>query len=217
MNILRFGIVLATVLMVSTTADKDVPNTAAMYKDSVNLTCRSEDFDPDRHHTMMWLLPNGDLVKKTNTNDRVIFYEEGKHIMVREVDDVDFGIYNCIVQVSGTENYVIIQKGININGPYWGDLGKKYRTNFIVGGIAAAAVCALMIGMCYCMNHGQTLDAEEAERLKGTDLWKSNTQGIDNMGVELQSSTHSETKKVPLDGSSVPPEYAEPVKQATKL
>lgn len=66
-------------------------------------------------------------------HSRVAVLEGGRVLHVRKVDDVDFGVYYCLIYIHTVDRYLTVQHGINVNGPYWGDLFLKYRTNLITG------------------------------------------------------------------------------------
>ncbi|XP_067661526.1 uncharacterized protein [Haliotis asinina] len=220
MEFWTWNIFLAAISMVAMVAKGEVTGLVVMYDHPANLSCIGESFDPDAtqmsRYQLMWLLPNGDLVEKTTTHDRVTVFDEGKQITVNKVDDVDFGIYNCIIHNFDTQKYEIVQTGINLNGPYWGDLMEKYRMNFIVGAVAAAVVFVIMMGFCYWIGRNSSLEADEDERVKASSLWTSD-QGIDNSALELDG-VQVDTKTVQVNGEKHPPLYSEIGKDlATKL
>ncbi|XP_071087308.1 uncharacterized protein [Haliotis cracherodii] len=193
---------LAAIFMVAMAAEEEVSGVIVMYDHPANLSCKDNSFDPNATqmtgYLLMWLLPNGDLVKTTDDHDRVTVFDEGRQITVKKVDDVDFGIYNCIIY-SSQYGYQIVQTGINLNGPYWGDLTAKYRMNFIVGAVAAAVVFLIMMGFCYWIGRNSTLDTDEGERVKASTLWKSDL-GVDNAAVEL-GDVQVDTKTAPENGN----------------
>ncbi|XP_046553486.1 uncharacterized protein LOC124262927 isoform X2 [Haliotis rubra] len=220
MGFWAWNICMAAISMVAMVAKGEVSDVVVMYDHPANLSCMGKSFDPDAtqmsRYRLMWLIPNGDLVGKTSTHDRVTVFDEGKQITVKKVDDVDFGIYSCIIYNFNTQEYEIVQTSINMNGPYWGHLMAKYRTNFIVGAVAAAVMFVIMMGFCFWIGRNSSLEADEDERVKASSLWMSN-QGIDNAAVELDD-VQVDTKTVPVNGEEHPPVYSEIGKDlATKL
>ena len=128
------------------------------YDISFNLSCQNYANKLDHSillntYQMMWILPNGDFIKhgqSTENHKRVQVFNKGRQLKIRKLNDEDFGTYTCLIYTPMTNQYTIIQKTVNINGPYWGDLTEKYRSNIIIGGVAASVVVLLMVVFCWC-------------------------------------------------------------------
>ncbi|XP_046371949.2 uncharacterized protein LOC124145987 [Haliotis rufescens] len=142
-----------------------------LFDQQQNLTCDNDVFNPDRMPTgttLLWTLPSGEIIRPHDDHSKIDISSSGHWILVKHVQDEDFGVYNCLVFVQGNLTYSI-RKGINIHGPYWGDLTKKYIPSVVVGAIAAAVTFAILSFLCFWYERHQgkgegLIDKYEATR-----------------------------------------------------
>lgn len=142
-----------------------------LFDQQQNLTCDNDVFNPDRMPTgttLLWTLPSGEIIRPHDDHSKIDISSSGHWILVKHVQDEDFGVYNCLVFVQGNLTYSI-RKGINIHGPYWGDLTKKYIPSVVAGAIAAAVTFAILSFLCFWYERHQgkgegLIDKYEATR-----------------------------------------------------
>ncbi|XP_067661638.1 uncharacterized protein [Haliotis asinina] len=175
-----------------------------LYHQQQNLTCENEMFNPARMSTgtnLLWTLPSGKIIRPNGTHSRVDISPNGHWILVKHVHDEDFGVYNCLVFVQGNLTHSI-RKGINIHGPYWGDLMKKYMPSVIVGVIAASVMFATLSFLCCWYDRhqgvGERLVEEYVEKMK-----EAINGGQVNAGFAVMEEI--ETKVPEKDGIELPP------------
>ncbi|ESP02195.1 hypothetical protein LOTGIDRAFT_230581 [Lottia gigantea] len=143
--------------------------------------------------TMRWILPNGDMVAgMSSQHERVELHMDGTLLRLKHVDDQDFGNYFCLIYDQKIGEYSVVKKGINVDGPYWGDLTGKYRDGIIIGSIAAAIVFVLMIGICYLFERNPVLIGRDSEMLgvyvpkTEVDKNKYEVQEYENAAIKMQ-------------------------------
>ncbi|XP_041360380.1 uncharacterized protein LOC121376537 [Gigantopelta aegis] len=172
------AVILVPVGCYSKTKDEEMSmetNFIVPYDVPFNLSCQNyvNKFDGSllsntRH--MMWILPNGDFIKhgqSTQHHKRVHVFHQGRQLKIRKLNDEDFGTYTCLIYTPMTKQYTIIQKTVNINGPYWGDLTEKYRVNLIIGSVAASVVLLFMLAFCWCY-HRNSYDSDNRDCVLST-------------------------------------------------
>ncbi|KAK6172862.1 hypothetical protein SNE40_016436 [Patella caerulea] len=116
----------------------------------------------------MWVLPDGYLVKINTTKTdygRYHFAKFGNLLDIEKLDDEDFGIYVCIVK-SPDGSILAFKKGINVDGPYYGDLLEKYRSYAITGAIAASVMFVFASVFCFICHR------QQAKGQDGMDEWR---------------------------------------------
>ncbi|KAK6172864.1 hypothetical protein SNE40_016437 [Patella caerulea] len=177
-------ILVAAVSLAMAASHESKMNYQVMYDTSVNLTCSEHQEDeqrPGSTKNLQWILPNGDLVdKKTTNHNRVMYLQDGLLLHVKKVDDSDFGVYFCLIYTASENKYMVVKKGINVDGPYWGDLMGKYRQGLIIGSVAAAIVFVLMLGICYMFERHPVLVGRDSKYI--ADM-KAPSPGF-NKGIE---------------------------------
>ena len=69
----------------------------------------------------------------------------GWEIAIILVQEAHFGLYYCIMK-SPSGKHVVVKRGLNYQGPFFGDLWPKYRLNVIIGlGAAGTTLAAVVI------------------------------------------------------------------------
>ncbi|XP_064608517.1 uncharacterized protein LOC135472779 [Liolophura sinensis] len=116
---------------------------------------------------LFWILPSGEQV--TGNVERDTFFTSGTHptgwnLTLLAVDDTDFGEYVCIL-VRPDQQIYSIKLGINVDGPYFGDLWARYRYRTMVGGIAGGS--SMLLIALICAVHHFRYTAEERDKFPG--------------------------------------------------
>jgi hypothetical protein len=147
-----------------------------------------------------WLVPNGELISASQGSGHFEIENSNFTLTVNKISDDDFGHYFCILVRSGN-NLDRIMHGVNTDGPYFGDLLKKYKHNAIIGGIAAGSLFVVVAGSCivwqlrYQRKSQRNKAVDELDKaIDGYDLRAYDNVGIDN--VELEEKNNGETKIV---------------------
>lgn len=104
-----------------------------------------------------WIFPNG----KTYENDSNApmcrkqkcwtMDSSGFNVTIKRINDEDFGVYYC-VNVFDRKSILVERRGLNVDGPYFGDLLQQYKKNAMVGGIAAAVLFVVLACSCFLWN-----------------------------------------------------------------
>ncbi|XP_064608753.1 uncharacterized protein LOC135472945 [Liolophura sinensis] len=210
-------------LMSSAYMEMDVENFQVMYDKSFNLTCESKHYnmsalpEMDKPKYYYWILPNGAYLgtdgQEIIENKRVFISGMGKNygkiLTIRKADDDDYGIYHCLVKTYAQQYKLVARKSINVDGPYYGDLLDKYRTNIIIGVCAGGGLLVLCIIGClvYHLRYRTDDDEEEdEEKLNGeiTEIHAHDNRGLDKSDIPSSSSDNnynddiSQEKKRPV-------------------
>lgn len=141
----------------------------ALYHESVNFTCEPSQPNSTVHERVIWILPTGEILAAGMTgHPRVDVLQGGFMVQVRDVDDADFGTYNCLV-VFTEGRYLLSRHGLNLGGPYYGDLFALRYRNMLITGAVAAAVCFVTMGsFCFLYNRQQARLDAQAEQDRAT-------------------------------------------------
>ena len=174
-----------------------------LYYDPQNLTCDTRP-SPDVNMTdpgraILWLIPNGQILKPGDVHDRVEISPDGHWLNVKRVDDADFGVYNCLVFKNGVLA-LNFRKGINVDGAFWGDLMKKYAPRAVVGAISAAVAFAVASVLCICYGRHQS---RGQERFEAHEAMMLHVDGHQNDGYNMEDV--SEIKVPEKCGIELPP------------
>ena len=133
-----------------------------------------------------WLLPDGNLIHETDDKRMAVGKDMTNFTLtLKRLDDHDFGWYYCII-VWNDHSVSQIRHGVNIDGPYYGDLLERYRHNAMIGGIAAAILFAILAGSCiiwHCRYQKHDDGNQAVEDLdKAIDGF--DTKAYDNMALD---------------------------------
>ena len=120
------------------------------YYKSVQMNC---EFDHTEtvviQKVYMWILPNGQILRPGdvgNMENHISLKNNGMALEIDRIDDEHFGRYMCIVDVGS--DIKVIQRGLNVDGPYYGpEHYEKFKHNAMIGGICAGAVLVLLISI----------------------------------------------------------------------
>lgn len=129
------------------------------YNRQFNLICDSPELNLTTDHSnpfskLFWILPSGEQINGNVERDS--FFTSGTHpdgwnLTLVGVDDADFGEYVCVL-VTPDQHIFSIKFGINVDGPYFGDLWAKYRYRAMIGGIAGGS-SMLFIALVCAVHH----------------------------------------------------------------
>lgn len=197
MNFLSYVCILAVPLG---TVGKDF---SLEYYETVSLDCNESNYNftsSESVTTRYWLVPDGNLISDSQQDGH---YEIDSNftLTVHRISDNDFGHYFCLLVRS---NYTVdrIVHGVNVDGPYFGDLLEKYKKNAIIGGIAAGSLFVIVAGSClvwqlrYQQRSNRNKAVDELDKaIDGYDL-----RAYDNVGIEGDGETDEKSSKE--EGSS---------------
>jgi len=142
------------------------------YGGNVTMKCE-DDRLPSGYTFQYWIRPDLTVMREGEqqqfwTLDGYATWQvssSGLELDVTNLNQRQFGFYYCVVRTSDNET-IVVKKGINYLGPYFGNLWPKYRMNVIIGLSAAAIFLVFMIVCCavaaYCGRHPET-DEVKAE------------------------------------------------------
>ncbi|XP_076468108.1 uncharacterized protein LOC143298946 [Babylonia areolata] len=179
-----------------------------LYHSAVNFTCSEPPGPPPSGGDQvrrMWILPSDDLVEAGTRHERVEVQENGTVLHVLNVEDEDFGWYYCLVRVTSAagaeERYSVSRHGLNVQGPYWGDLYQLRYKGMLSTGLIAGAICFVAMGaVCFFYDRQETRLDKPTRRgiapeavTEDTDKRGTSTQGPvtqhDNPAFENDSAT----------------------------
>ncbi|XP_059151172.1 uncharacterized protein LOC131937625 [Physella acuta] len=161
------------------------PYQQLLYGSTANLTCRSHDFRPSHHVTerYQWMLPSNHLID-VNTiddmnDDRYELWNNGSILLVKNIDKEDFGFYFCLVMLGEQKSVQrIVKLGINVDGPYFGDMWDKYSGNLKTGLISGGIVALVMAMFCYNYDQYQAKHDKPAVRQTTNNVHFPNSHSI---------------------------------------
>ncbi|KAK3099604.1 hypothetical protein FSP39_006926 [Pinctada imbricata] len=138
-----------------------------------------------------WILPSGDVINNQsvspivkNMNQWTVSQDfENFNLTLHRVDDVDFGIYRCVVVFTDYHIHVASQ-GVNVNGAYFGELEEKYQKSAIIGGIAAGCLFVVVGGSCLIWQYRYSKRKNEEKDRKEIDNFDDLKNGQLNQGYE---------------------------------
>ncbi|KAH3891011.1 uncharacterized protein LOC127853723 [Dreissena polymorpha] len=169
MNVGHVVIVLFVVLLIGHTfGNTDDWNAKVEYFEKAELRCHGSDVGSTA--VRLWILPSGEIIYATPgmtwSNGHISVKDDGFTLEIMRVDDEDFGLYFCIL-ATGT-NSSVVKKGLNIDGPYYGeDHWDAIKHSAIIGGASAAAALLILIFIwiaCrYCQHKRLTVEKRGIE------------------------------------------------------
>lgn len=132
------------------------------YYTSVNLPCDDYTLNyttnnrnrQDMIKHKFWILPSNEIVDNQTVRKNIELSTswENFSLTIQRINDADFGYYTCIIVTDNVLLTKSVRRGVNIDGPSFGDLDSKYRHNAMVGGIAAAIMFVLIGSTCLIWN-----------------------------------------------------------------
>ena len=109
------------------------------YEQPASLNCSDPSVDDITKRDVHWLNPNGVILPENFTYNYFTFAGPGEitvsrdHLNISKVLAEHFGVYFCVVINNEDNSAVAVKRGLNVNGPYFGDLWVKYQSNTLAG------------------------------------------------------------------------------------
>ena len=104
-----------------------------------------------------WIIPNGTVLADTFLGDwkfRIEKLEPDFRLYVAAIDDVDFGLYHCVLLWNNWDYQVdIIRIGLNEDGPYYEKLLRELEKRIIIGAVCAFAFFLICMFACWFYNY----------------------------------------------------------------
>lgn len=172
------------------------------YYTTVSMDCDDSkyNFTSSQHiEKRYWLLPDSSLLQ-SGQNNKHVNIDSNFTLTINKIDDNDFGYYFCLV-VRSDHSVDRIRHGLNVNGPYFGDLLEKYRKNAIIGGIAAGTLFVIVAGTClvwhmrYQTRERKNKAVDELDKaIHGFDLKAYDNVGLDNTDITTDTKLDAKPK-----------------------
>ena len=160
------------------------------YHSSINFNCSSPSKvidESDQLKDITWILPSGQLVRINSLikgHENVKLLRNGTEIEITDVDDVDFGVYYCIAKLNG--NDWVVKKGINIMGPYFGDLTAKYLPKAKTGAIAAGIAFFILSFLLLMYDKNQMKGEKVYDDVCLVAEKENLEEGLDNIAMNIK-------------------------------
>ncbi|XP_060073305.1 uncharacterized protein LOC132553110 [Ylistrum balloti] len=149
-------------------------NTTTLKCDNSKLNITTNPGNAANIQAKYWILPSGEKIDNTSISK----IQRGKlawiisdwfdfSLTITDVNDEDFGMYYCVI-VRNNYQVDVIPKGLNIDGPDYSKLIKRYRHNAMVGGIAAGSLFVIICGAC--LIHHFRYSSKRTDRKEGIEL-----------------------------------------------
>ena len=136
---------ICTLLLLGSTYAANKWKYQVKYGNGIIFNC-SEPNTPSGARPISWLLPNLTIVLANETlptGQPIKILDDGWRFQITNVTEKANGLYHCITQYETMDtnnnthkHWFMIKRGLNIDGPYFGDLSKLYRSNIIYGFVA---------------------------------------------------------------------------------
>lgn len=145
--------------------------------------------------SLVWVFPDGGTFQSSREPDRKLFHLSGHspslpayNLTALNINDPVFGYYICVVIYQSRETPIsVVRWGLNVDGADFSELLKTYEENAIVGGVAAAAVLALVAAGCLVWhfrydNRHSKLSIHEEDDAVYQGVTKTTVMAYDNEG-----------------------------------
>ena len=147
------------------------------YFRNINISCTDSEEVNQTVDVQVWVLPSGDIVRPNEgiANNHIMVSENGMLLRIFKLDDADFGLYLCVYRDENTT--WIIRKGINLDGPFYGEeIVNGYKRKAVVGGICAGIAFGMIFIACLVCSLCKHIGNADIE--KGTEIVETNKNGI---------------------------------------
>ena len=202
--------------------EDDSFNIQAKFETNVTLGCNDSSLTT-AFKFLYWIRPDTTVMEVNETKDFRILdgragwevSDDGMEMTIFTLQESQFGIYYCVGEESGETK--VTKRGLNYNGPYFGDLWPEYRMNTIIG-LSSAGGFLVMVLIIYLTYHFRFKEEEG-----GSDVG----EGIEERPGVGENPQQSNTNDGPLptvsatDGSGyvydnyayddVAPDYNDPI------
>ncbi|KAL3878667.1 hypothetical protein ACJMK2_030998 [Sinanodonta woodiana] len=132
---------------------------------------------------MHWILPSGKVISDDFQNTSHIHLGGSMNLTIQKIDDEDFGRYFCVI-VFKNQTINVVSHGLNVDGPFYGDLLERYRHNAMIGGIAAAVLFVVIAAFCVVYHFRYVVKKGGDKGIEEIDGY--NTKVYDNIALEME-------------------------------
>lgn len=179
----------------------DSINTEAKFEENATLHCNDSSLSPGQNFEFQyWIRPDSVIMEKNDHEEFRILdglagwqvSTNGMELTIVHVQEKQFGHYICVYKDSNSGKIIAAKRGLNVNGPYFGDLWEIYKMNTIIGlgSVGVFLILAVIIGLTYKFKYVQHKEEDGAEEI--------NVSIID---LEPTPSSYSaQTREVPTAG-----------------
>ncbi|XP_046553448.1 uncharacterized protein LOC124262899 [Haliotis rubra] len=176
--------------------DKASMDITVKYFTDVSLQCDSLALNisdnMSKVRNLHWILTDGVLVDAASNNlpMNLALSPHGYTLNITKVSDAMFGYYHCVILFN--DNTVkAVRKGVNVDGADFTELHDQYRSNAIIGGIAAGIMVAIVAASCLIWHYRFKKDFNDKEDLYKPDHTNGTVVTYDNMAVEMEDKSPS--------------------------
>ncbi|XP_067663926.1 uncharacterized protein [Haliotis asinina] len=176
--------------------DKESMDITVRYFVDVSLHCDSLALNISDNMSQVqklyWILTDGVLVDGTSNNlpQNLALSTNGFTLNITKVSDSMFGYYHCVILFK--DNTVkAVRKGVNVDGADFTELHDQYRSNAIIGGIAAGVMVAIVGVSCLVWHYRFKKDFNDREDLYKPDSTNGTVVAYDNTAVEMEDKSPS--------------------------
>ncbi|XP_071088234.1 uncharacterized protein [Haliotis cracherodii] len=136
---------------------------------------------------LYWILTDGVLVDSTSTNlpKNVALSANSYTLNITKISDPMFGYYHCVI-LFNNNTVQAIRRGVNVDGADFTELHDQYRSNAIIGGIAAGVMVAIVGVSCLVWHFRFRKDFNDREDLYKPDKINGTGVAYDNTAVEME-------------------------------
>lgn len=184
-------------------------NDQVEYGDNITLLCNDTRIPPGIIYDY-WVLPDLRIFtpghhESFKTLDGIAGWyssTDGKELTMYLLQEQHFGLYYCAVHTEDTNGKVldnfIVKKGVNMRGPFFGDLWEKYKLNTIIGGSAAGGflLFAILIAIVY---HFRYHSDPKEEPIDEMTLAPMHTVSYDNAAFTADGVGNGKVDAIPME------------------
>lgn len=199
MNHFVVTVLLTTVLLLHQSGITSSETLQLEYFTSTSLECNENKLNTSNNSIIKqkyWLIPAGVLLNQSTTNGHLRIDLNNFTLTIDRINDPDFGKYYCLL-VRSDFSIDNIEYGINVDGPYYGDLLQIYSKKAMIGGIAAGSLFAVVAGSCTVW---QLRYRNKNKRNKAVDEKDKATDGFDMTAAYENAVMESDERNVELNG-----------------
>ncbi|XP_046371977.2 uncharacterized protein LOC124146007 [Haliotis rufescens] len=143
--------------------------------------------DMSQVRKLYWILTDGVLVDSTSTNlpKNVALSANSYTLNITKISDPMFGYYHCVI-LFNNNTVQAIRRGVNVDGADFTELHDQYRSNALIGGIAAGVMVAIVGVSCLVWHFRFRKDFNDREDLYKPDKINGTSVAYDNTAVEME-------------------------------
>ena len=110
-----------------------------------------------------WMLPNLTMVDCGISFDNIEISDNCSHLTVYNFEREDIGLYHCMLHQEDNDDIFMVKWGLNVRGPYFDDLWKKYDSNTLIAFSTAGIFTFLVIAICLIYQYRYIEDNSDEE------------------------------------------------------